>query len=233
MADHEKIEAIRKLEEQFGHRFTHLPENWNEQLVRSFREASPKNPDSLQPFWDATVALGKATMQHVPAVLNHSALFVCVPRGAYPLAIGATEQYSNVGIIVTNDGAHKNGGPLIPDSVPMQRIGTLYLVDSVLDQGGTLDKTLKALSQRIFAERIVMPTVITHPPTVERVLQQYPSLHIITADTESEFIPAAVGGGFWLAGFGDIGANVEAHTQQTDQPYLMPPPGWYPDGLLI
>lgn len=231
MADHEKFEVIRKLEEQFGHRFTHLPEKWNEQLVRNFREASPINPDSLQPFWDATVALGKATMYHVPAILNHSALFVCVPRGAYPLTIGVTEQYRNVGIIVTNDGAYKNSDPLIPDSVPKQSIGTLFFVDSVLDQGGTLDKTLEALSRRIFAERIVMPTVIAHPPTVERVLLQYPSLHIVTADTESKFIPAAVGSGFWLAGFGDIGGIVEAYATETGQSHLMSPPGWYPDGL--
>lgn len=231
MADHEKVEEIRRLGEQFGHRFTHLPENWNRQLVSNFREASPKNPNSLQPFWDSTVALGKAAMHHVPAILNHSTLFVCVPRGAYPLAIGATEQYPNAGIIVTNDGAHKNSDPLIPDSVPIQYIGTLFFVDSVLDQGGTLDRTLEALSHKIFAERIVMPTVIAHPPTVERVLQQYPSLHIVTADTESEFIPAAVGSGFWLAGFGDIGANVEEHVRLTGQSRFMPPPGWYPDGL--
>lgn len=234
MANHEKKQQeIRNLEVQFGARFTHLSENWYAPLVGQFRDADPGRPDSIQPFWDATVTLGRAAMQHVPVVDAQGTVFVCVPRGAYPLAIGAADQYPGIPFIVTDDGAHRSGGPLLPSDVPQQQVGSLIIVDSVLDRGGTLDRTLAALDGRISAQQIIMLTVIAHPPTIERMLQQNALLHVIAADTESNFVPAFVGEGLWLAGFGDIGANVEAHTQQTSQPYLMPPPGWYPDGLPI
>ncbi|MDP1722778.1 MAG: uracil phosphoribosyltransferase [Candidatus Gottesmanbacteria bacterium] len=221
---------IGRLEEQFGSRFACLPRAWFRSDVSSFRDADPDDRNSLDSFWISTVSLGSAAATRIPVVDNESRVFVCVPRGSYPLTWGARESFPDAPLIITNDGAHKTIGPLMSNEVPDQHVGSLIIVDSVLDQGGTLDRTIAACDGRISAEQIVMLTVIAHPPTVERVLNQYPTLHIITADTESNFTPAKVGTGNWLAGFGDIGGLVEAYAHVFQRQDLMPPPGWYPRG---
>lgn len=228
-----KQQAIEGLTRQFGARFTHLSPDWNRPNIAIFREADHRQPSTLQPFWNATVELGRAAMQHVPATDSTSAIIVCIPRGSYPFAEGARTILPHARYIITNDGGLRTDGPLMPDDVPPLHVGRLIIADPVLDTGATLDKTLTALDERIDADLLVMLTVIAHPPTAERVLQQYPLLHLVTADTENSFVPAPSGNGRWLAGFGDIGANAEAYAKLTDQPRLMPAPGWYPDGLPI
>ena len=126
MADHEKLREIHRLEAQFGPRFTHLSEEWHASSVSAFREADHRQSNTLRSFWDATVALGRAAMQRVPATDSPSAIIVCIPRGAYPLAEGARNIIPHADVLVTNDGGLRTDGPLIPDDVPPRRVGRHY-----------------------------------------------------------------------------------------------------------
>ena len=191
---HERLkrENIVELTREFSHRFTYLEDSPN---IANFRQADHQRPETLLPFWGATVALGQALMRRVPATDNPSALIVCIPRGAYPFAEGARTIIPHADVLVTNDGGLRTDGPLIPDGVPIRQVGTLVIADPVLDTGATLDRTLAGLDRRIERDRLIMLSVISHPDTARRVLQQYPDLHLITADTEDKFIPAPDGRG--------------------------------------
>src|SRR3989344_5117768 len=129
----EKLQTVQDLERQFGTRFHYLSGSWTKKDVQNFRTASPRNVDSLNPFWNSTRKLGKLAMQralNTPVSIsdaNVPALIVCIPRGAYPAAQGAFEQ-NNVPMIVTNDGGNRNSNlPLIPGETPAMKIGTLIM----------------------------------------------------------------------------------------------------------
>lgn len=217
----ETLQTAEQLSEQYGNRFLLLSQYWTQPHVEAFRKATPDDEATLLPFWQATEELGRIAMQKATGVMlpqlnrnNHDtpALAVVIPRGAYPFLNGIHEHPPYVPFLVTNDGGNKNPGkPLIPEEVPSMHVGSLLLVDPVIDTGATIRRTVTALDARgVVADQIIVLGVIAHSPTARNLLAEYPNFYIVTADIEDDWIPAPDGKGRWLAGFGDIGGNVQA-----------------------
>ena len=189
---------IGRLEEQFGSRFAVYRELGFDQMSVLFVMLTQTIEILLGRFGIPLFRLGVQQKRVFPWS-RPRVKYSFVYHADLSIDMGCYGIISDAPLIITNDGAHKTSGPLVSNEVPEQQVGSLIIVDSVLDQGGTLDRTIAACDGRISAEQIVMLTVIAYPPTVERVLKQYPTLNIITADTESNFIPAKVGIGIgWL-----------------------------------
>lgn len=217
----ETLQTAEQLSQEFGNRFLLLSQSWTQPYVEAFRRATPADEATLLPFWQATEKLGRLAMQKATGVMlpqlnqnNHHtpALAIAIPRGAYPFLYGIRQYSPHIPFIITNDGGNKNPiKPLIPEAVQPTSVGRLLLIDPVIDTGETLRRTIGGLNQRgVVADHVIALGVIAHSPTVRSLLEQYPALHIVTADIEDSWIPAPDGNGRWLAGFGDIGANVQA-----------------------
>ncbi len=201
------------------------------EAVEMFRAA---RPDNLGEFWGATHHLGRMSMEVAQGMCEGDGscdlgkVLVGIPRGGYPMLAGARE-FSHDGLVVTNDGGEKRSDlPLLPENFRDMTVSALILVDPVLDTGKTVRRTLTACEQNgVKAEKVILLTVIAHPPTVGTLLQEYPNLSIISADTESGIIPQP-DGSRWLAGFGDAGGQVAASFAQDENLLAFKmPPGFY------
>lgn len=234
-----KAETLRtadQLSREFGNRFLFLPHTWTQHHVDAFRQSSPDKPHSLLPFWNATTQLGRLAMQKATGVMlatfgqnghDMHSLAVAIPRGAYPFFDGIRQYSPNMPFIITNDGGNKNPEkPLVPENVPSMHVGTLLLADPVIDTGTTIRRTVASLvTQGVIADQMIALGVIVHSPTARALLEEFPTLHIVTADIEDNWIPAPNGEGRWLAGFGDIGGNVQAaakHHPELERHLLQP-----------
>ncbi len=229
-----ETEIAANLHEQYGNRFKLLSGDGVGEAVAIFRQATLEN---LGDFWEATQYLGRLTMIEAirEANKNHNGdddlglVLVGIPRGGYPMLAGAMEVDNRQAMIVTNDGGWKNPKlPLVPEEVQPMRVGKLLVIDPVLDTGQTVRRTLQALAERgVVMASVVTLTIISHPPTVGALLNEYPALRIVTADTESGIIPQP-DGSRWLAGFGDAGGQVEASfNQRPDLGVHLLQPGFY------
>ena len=232
----DKIGMMNSLEKRFGERISHPPLVETKDAVATFRGATEAQ---LGDFWEATSLLGKLASERMITVLNGNMtrdvipddfLVVGIPRGTYPFLSGVMGVIDRSPVVITNDGEIKDESrPLVPEEITGFQTETIVIVDPVIDKGNTIRRTMSAFNDLgVVADRVVSLAVVSHPPTIVELLDDFSELFIITVETENELVQSPEGDEMWLKGFGDIGglakASIEANESLSE---LWLDPGFY------
>lgn len=96
---------------------------------------------------------------------------------------------TGVKCLYTNDGDRKSPDkPLLPLSFPVgSTVRSVALADTVTATGATADRALQAIRDSVRVDRFVYVTALITPIGVERLLDKYPNLTIVTAAVETRY----------------------------------------------